>query len=286
MSRSARAGDFHIHTVFSRDVRDRTLTLDGIARRAAGKGLAMIGFADHFHPGFNAPEAGELEEARAFVSKRGEGVPALLGTEASIMDSRGGISIGTREADRFDYVIASMHPNFPGVEALPTSTSEAFLGFLHGTYMNTVLNPLVDVIGHPWNLHAKSIYDNTRSFWGICRVLGLSPSACFDRVPDPWLEEFAQAAKERGTAVEMNVYAMATREVGSLYGEDDDERNAFGSSYLRLFRILAKAGVRLSAGSDAHALSQVGDTLLLERYFDLLGLGAEAIWTPMERSRR
>jgi histidinol phosphatase-like PHP family hydrolase len=278
--RGACVPDLHIHTVFSRDVKDPGQTLGNIARLAAAKGISPIGFADHYHPGFLVPEDHEMEEARAFVSERDGAEPARLGIEASILDRHGRISVEPEGADRFDYVIASMHPNFPGVEPPPSSSVDAFLGFLQKAYMNAVLNPLVDVIGHPWNLHAKSVYDNSLSFWGICRALGLSPAACFDRIPDSWFGEFARAAKEGGKAVEMNAYGVATRDIGPRYGEDPVERGDFGAGYLRLYRILVSAGVRISVGSDAHARAQLGDTLLLAGYFDILGLRADGIWIP------
>lgn len=273
--------DLHVHTVYSKDVKDTKLSFENIVCRAEEKKIAGIGFANHYHPGFNALAAEEITSSRTFVSTYRGPLSVHLGIEASILDQEGRITLTEKERLLFDYAIASLHPNFPDVTEFPVANVGKFIDFLHYLYLNITAHPLVDIIGHPWNLHAKSVYDNTRSFYGICKnILDISPAACFDKIPDSYFEEFAQAVKERNKAVELNAYGVATKEIRPLYGEDEKERNEFGASYLRFYRILAQRGVKLTVGSDAHSLDRIGDTLLLEHYLKLLGVNEEQLWWP------
>jgi histidinol phosphatase-like PHP family hydrolase len=277
--------DLHIHTVFSRDVKDGTLSMENIVRRAGEKEIKTVGFADHYHPGFIVPRPEEIAQARGFVRRQRGAARVYLGAEASILNRRGDLTLSGGERELFDYVIASLHPHFPGMERTPSGGAGELVDFIHRIYMGAAVNPLADIIGHPWNLHSKSIYDNTFSFYGLCRAAGLSPAACFGRIPDSYFEEFADAVRGSGKAVELNAYAVATRETGCLYGEDEDERNSFGDCYLRFFHILAGRNVKFTAGSDAHSLSHVGDTLLLGRYFEMLGVGGDRLWSPEDARR-
>jgi histidinol phosphatase-like PHP family hydrolase len=254
--------------------------MENIVRRAKEKQIELIGFADHYHPGFNAPTIEEIGQARSFVRSYQGTLRVYLGIEASILDQSGRITLNKKEKTLFDYIIASLHPNFPGVVKFPAANVRTFIDFLQRLYMNTAVNPLINVIGHPWNLHSKSVYDNTFSFYGICKTLGISPASCFEQIPDSYFEEFAQAVRESEKAVELNVYGIATKETGALYGEDETARNEFGASYLRFYHILVQKGVKFTAGSDAHSLKHVGDTRLLDRYFEMLGIGEDRLWHP------
>jgi len=145
----------HIHTLYSKDVKDNSLSIENIVQRAKGKQIDPVGFADHYHPGFNAPTIEEIGQAKSFVHSYQSSLQIYLGIEASILDQSGRITLNEKDKTLFDYVIASLHPNFPGVAKVPAANVRTFIDFLQRLYMNAAANPLVDVIGHPWNLHSK-----------------------------------------------------------------------------------------------------------------------------------
>ena len=113
--------DLHIHTIYSKDVKDNSLSLENIVQRAEEKQIEPIGFADHYHPDFNAPTMEEIGQARSFTRSYQGTLRVYLGTEASILDQSGRITLSKKERTLFDYAIASLHPNFPGVARLPAA---------------------------------------------------------------------------------------------------------------------------------------------------------------------
>ena len=98
-------------------------------------------------------------------------------------------------------------------------------------------------------------------------------------MPETWIAEFAAAARENRTAVEINgfftgIYLRRRGETGRSYGE----------AYRNFYRILAAAGVMLSPGSDAHRLADLAQIDDASGWLEALNLPEAQIWRPRKRA--
>jgi histidinol phosphatase-like PHP family hydrolase len=84
-------------------------------------------------------------------------------------------------------------------------------------------------------------------------------------IPEAHLREFVQAVAAHGKAIEVSRKVLP-----------DADNPAF-QAYLAMIR---EAGVRVSTGSDAHSMTDVGGTAVLNELLHQAGLVPASLWWP------
>ena len=123
-------------------------------------------------------------------------------------------------------------------------------------------HPLVDIVGHPWWWMGP--WRNERGMY--------EAEPWFDDfgiIPQSMHDEFAAAAVEHGTAVEINLGAML---LSGLYSD------RFRRQYLDYLGGLAERGVRLAIGSDCHDANYSIDFATAGQMLDSVGITEGHLW--------
>lgn len=128
--------DIHTHTLASGHAYS---TLTENVKRACELGLKAIGISDH------APEMPGSASTLYFynvpvIPKEIDGVEILMGCELNIMDTDGTVDLAEGLIKRLAYTIASFHPTC--IDPMDKESSTLAM-------INTIRNPLVNIIGHP-----------------------------------------------------------------------------------------------------------------------------------------
>ena len=215
--------DFHVHTTFSDDA--VSSPADNVASAVAA-GLTTVCLVDHVRA-----DTVWVPEQVAVVRELGQRAPlrVLCGVEAKILDSTGALDLPS-DAHLVDHVLVADH-QFPS-ERGPLAPSTVMAMLARGELRPTeVVVQLVEamvaamhrverpVLAHPFSLLPK---------------MGLDESL----VSETLLYHLAVGAREAGALVEVN-----------------EKWDCPGP---RLTEALARRGVRLVAGSDAHHCDDVG----------------------------
>lgn len=233
------------------------MKVSDLVQEADAKGILDFGLTDHIHTPYNLPDLIRSREEYLAV----EPSPRFhFGVEVSCVSRweideiasgqrdnpvygvrAGGpvgcdLAIGITAEDRaklgIEYVVGGTHwPMYVPVER------EAVIRDYHRQNMFLATHPLVDIVAHPWwwmghwvdsngNYPTKPWFDD------------------FSVIPRSIHREFAAAAIQHDTAVEINISANL---LSPHYPE------GFVSQYLEYLAELQSQGVRLSIGSDCHS---------------------------------
>lgn len=246
--------DWHIHSRNSCD--DACMAVSDLVSEAPRKGICNFGLTDHIHTPYNLPDLARSRE-EYLDSRPSHGFH--FGVEVSCVsqweldeiasgshenpvyglrsggragcDLAIGIETGDLATYQIEYVVGGVHwPMYVPMER------EAVIRDYHRQNMFLATHPLVDIVAHPWwwmghwmdnhgNYPGEPWFDN------------------FSRIPESMHREFAAAAIEHDTAVEINIEA-------NLLNPRYPER--FASHYMEYLSGLQSLGVRLSIGSDCH----------------------------------
>ncbi|MFC1582821.1 PHP domain-containing protein [Planctomycetota bacterium] len=271
--------DWHIHSRNSCD--GACITMADLVREAAEQGIRDLGLTDHVHTPYNHPDiAAAREEFRSIdpsphfhfgvevscVSQWELDEIAAGGHDQPVYGLRqggpagGDLAIGITAADLarygIEYVVAGTHwPLYVPLER------EAVIRDYHRQNMFLVTHPLVDVVAHPWwwmghwkddkgNYPAEPWFDD------------------FGIIPESMHQEFAAAAVEHDTVVEINIDANL------LNGHYPP---GFADQYTAYLAGLQSGGVRLSIGSDCHSAHYDIDFERTARLLERGGI-AEDFW--------
>jgi len=164
-----------------------------------------------------------------------------------------------RERIRPEYVVAGVHSHLNA-----PLERQAVIRQQHRQHMFLATHPQVDILAHPfwWN--------------GPWRDPGGGYSAepwfdDFGAVPRSMHKELAAAARENGTAVEINPGAIF------LNGGYSD---AFKRQYWDFLAMMKEAGVKFSFASDSHATGYEDRLPRIREGVEALGLTPSDIWLP------
>ena len=199
--------DLHVHSVGSSHAYS---TIVDIVQTAVKKGLKMVAITDHGPKMPDGPHLYYFYNMRV-LPKSYLGVEILKGVEANIIDEKGNIDIPEDLAKKLDIVLAGFHPHCSPTGTVVENTK---------TMINTINNPLVDMIVHPGN--PKFQVDQT---------------------------EIVLACKEKGTLLEINENSLEG--VGSRVGSY--------SNCLIFAEKVVEHGIKVAIGSDAHWAEHIGN---------------------------
>lgn len=139
--------DMHTHSVASGH--GNTCTISHMAKKAAEKGLQMLGVTDH-GPATLAAGTPSYFRSLTFSPKKRFGVDLLYGIELNILDTEGHTDLEDELLCRLDYAIASLHAqNY--TSGSRTENTRA--------YLNAMRHPCVKILGHCDNPHFPVDYD-------------------------------------------------------------------------------------------------------------------------------
>ncbi|MFA0767277.1 MAG: hypothetical protein OXFUSZZB_000605 [Candidatus Fervidibacter sp.] len=237
--------DLHTHTTFS-DGRDSVWEM---ARAADAVGLDAIALTDHLEPDrwgnvhtdwVNA-FLREVEAVRGKVRAR-----VLAGVEAPLLNLRGETTVTPELYRSLDVVLCGLEWSTVGIAVAPPEDEVKLQRHLVSAYGNLALNPLVDVIAHPFNL-------------------GRFPTPLpLSRLAASAVREIAAAFREGEKAFELN---------NTLWWWFPDALPMQTlRDYAAIVEIVADAGVKFVVGSDAHSLHGVGNLRWVEQLIRLVGL--------------
>jgi histidinol phosphatase-like PHP family hydrolase len=247
--------DWHLHSRNSCDT--ACLVVEELIRDAADAGITDFGLTDHLHTPYNLPDiVSSREEFAASMPHQRfhfgievscvsqweltelantEHPDPVYGLRAGGPESAApAIALTSEDIERYEieYVVAGTHwPLYVPLEREPVIRD------YHRQNMYLATHPLVDIVAHPW-WWMGHWQDND----GCYRTGPWLDD--FDIVPKSMHEEFAAAAIEHGTAIEINIHAM-------LANMSYPAR--FKEQYAEYIGFLNDAGVSLSIGSDCHS---------------------------------
>jgi histidinol phosphatase-like PHP family hydrolase len=258
--------------------------MERILREARAAGITALGVTDHLNCKLNEPALrAARQEYDALSRKDGflfglEGCclrrydldeTARLGPAASIW----GFQKGGKPDDKLtlhvpDALMAELRPAYLVAGAHFTLGAalerDAVIRQYHRQSVFLACHPGVDVVAHPWWwagawLDDKGMYSSLPWFDN------------FSAIPLSMHDELAAAAREHGTAIEINACAIF---VNARYSE------RFKSQYLDYLAYLKDAGVTFAVGSDSHHTGYDDQLRLIEPQLDALGLTEEQLWRP------
>jgi histidinol phosphatase-like PHP family hydrolase len=250
--------DMHLHATHYRLEGARTeMTVTYIIRQLEARSYETIGIVEHLdtnpkHP-LTCLEA-LVKEFRSISNHDHRHMDLFVGAE---LDYQGdAITISDAPAIKrelgLDYYLAAAHGLGDGVTSTPT-----FIENHHRRLMGIVEQyDYVDIIAHPWcggHTYAKR---------------GWIEAWHFELIPEHYLNEFIDAVKYHGMAVEINHKAMA------------DANDPAFQAYLGKLR---NAGVPITLGSDAHSMAKIGDAAKLESLLQNTDLSPAQLWRPAKR---
>lgn len=128
--------DVHTHTVVSGHAYS---TFSENVSHALKSNMEILGISDHAPamPG----SVGMLHFTNfSVLPKEINGLQIIMGCELNIMDTKGTVDLPKSVIEKLDYTIASLHP-----PCIPVDTAQDYTQ----TLINTIKNPLINIIGHP-----------------------------------------------------------------------------------------------------------------------------------------
>lgn len=272
--------DWHIHSRNSCD--QACMAVAELVRKAEEKGIADYGLTDHVHTSFNLPD---LTASRAEFDASTPSPRFHFGVEVSCVSqwelaevAAGkhqapvyGLRTGGPPSAPLGIALTAQHIAQLGIEYVVGGTHwpmyvpmerEAVIRDFHRQNMFLATHPLVNVVAHPWWWHGhwKDADDcfTAEPWFDDFRV-----------VPQSMHDEFAAAAIECATVVEINISATLL---------NPHYPNRFKQQYLDYIADLKGHGVTLCTGSDCHSAHYEIDFEAAARMLEGIGIADEELW--------
>jgi len=245
--------DWHIHTKYL-GCADATMEVAAIVMECARIGVTQLGITDHLNSFDKLPLHAPI---RADIEKLDAAVDVYFGVELNFtgLDGEFVFNSDIKEQYGFQYAIGGIHATY-----LETYDLQRIIEIQHRHHLKTCANPLVDVLVHPYWFN-KHEFDKKGWPW-------------FDSmpaVPERYARELGQAARETGTAIEINSSCIiASEELSKRYIE----------GYITFLSIVAEEGARFALGSDAHNINRLKDITSAWQVAAQLNLTPDRIWLP------
>ncbi|MHC4981711.1 MAG: PHP domain-containing protein [Planctomycetota bacterium] len=247
--------DFHIHTKHM-GCANATMEVAAIASECRRLGLCSIAMTDHMY----GPQ--DLER-HARIRRDIEGLAGdtelevYFGVELNFIGRDEGFPFSReiKEEYGFQFALGGIHGTY-----LEQYDLRELVDIQHRHHLRTCEDPLVAVLVHPY-WFGKGEFDRKGFPW-------------FDSmkaVPQSYVRELGQAAKQTQTAIEINACAHFANKAHS------DE---FVKQYVDYLSIIAEQGASFSLGSDSHDIGNLGSIHAAWKVAEQLALCEERIWRP------
>ncbi len=261
-----------------------------IVEQARAAGLRSFGVTDHLHTKFCEPH---LLACRAEYDAMSDKEGFHFGIEVSVLreydhqqeeprsktaepcddwaDKKLVLRLPRQllEQLRPEYIIGAAHWSLGA-----PFQRDAIIRSYHRQNMFLATHSQVDIVAHPWWWGGGGVGQWQNADGNYHTLPWLDD---FSVIPKSMHDEFAAAAIEHSTAIEINAKGLL---LNPRYPE------SFRRQYLEYLADLKAAGVRFSIASDSHYPGYDGSLLCrIEAYLDQLGLREEDIWQPGERKK-
>ena len=284
--------DWHIHSQHSCD--GACMTVEELIRRTAEEGITDYGLTDHVHTSYNLPD---LAASRREYDASEPSAHFHFGVEVSCVSqweldevAAGkhespvyGLRTGGPPGAPLGIALTAEHVADYGIEYVVGGTHwpmyvpmerEAIIREFQRQNLFLAVHPLVDVVAHPWWWHGHWKGEDGR----------FTAEPWFDDfgcIPQTMHDEFAGAAIEHDTVVEINLGANL---LNPHYPDH------FKRQYLDYLAGLDAEGVVLCTGSDCHSAHYEIDFDAASRMLEGVGLRDDDLWclppsSGLDRSR-
>lgn len=245
--------DWHIHTRYL-GCADATMEVAAIVKECERVGVTQIGITDHLNSLDKLPLHAPI---RADIEKLDAAVDVYFGVELNYtgLDEDFVFDPDIKAQGGFQFAIGGIHSTY-----LETYDLRRMVDIQHRHHLKTCANPLVDVLVHPYWF---SKYEFDKKGWPWFESM--------PAVPERYARELGQAARETGTAIEINA-------TGILVSEELSKR--YVEEYITFLSIVAAEGACFSLGSDAHNINHLKNITSSRQVAAQLNLTPERIWRP------
>jgi histidinol phosphatase-like PHP family hydrolase len=244
--------DYHIHTHYL-GCGNATMIVNDIVSESVRRGVESIAITDHLndlkflekHP----PIKRDIEALDAPID-------VYFGTELNFLPD-GSFPYSEQVAADTGFQFAIGGPHGPYITEYD---EEKMVKRQHDRHIATCEYPLIDVLVHPW-WFGKGHFDNLGFPW-------------FDDmsvVPRSMTKELGAAARETGTAIEINACAMFA---------NPNYPFSFKAQYVEYLALLAEQGPMFSLCTDAHDITHLGALPMAEAAVREAGIPQDRIWHP------
>jgi len=245
--------DYHIHTKYL-GCANATMEVDAIVKECERLGVVSMAITDHL----NTLDKADLHiPIREDIARLETDIEVYFGVKLNYTGHDQGFAFSEEIKERygFQFAIGGIHSTY-----LEEYDLQRIIDIQHKHHLRTCQDPLVQVLVHPY-WFGKGEFD--RKGWPWFNSM--------KSVPEAYIRELGQVAKETGTAIEINRKANLCN---PRFGED------YVKEYVDFLAILAEEGAMFSLGSDAHDISHLEAVQETWRVAEQLRLPADRIWHP------
>jgi len=245
--------DFHIHTKYL-GCGNATMEIPAIVRECERLGVTCLGITDHL----NSLDKLELHTPiRRDIETLQTDIEVYFGVELNFTGCDQGFpfSEAIQEQTGFQFAIGGIHSAY-----LQQYDAQKLVKIQHRHHLATCRDPLVQVLVHP--------------YWfpkGEFEAGGWPTFDSMRLVPERFVRELGQTARETNTAIEINGAAVLSSPHSS---------KSFLEEYVEFLSILAEEGVVFSVGSDSYDLSHFATIEDTWEAVDRLHLSPDRVWRP------
>lgn len=226
-------------------------------RYARSRKIKVLGFADHYNI---TTDPGIFKKLLKKVSGlKVNDITILVGTETDIINNKGEVLVPPDVAKSLDFVIAGQHHyTLHYVKSPPTIILEVFFEYCLTDIINTMRNPLISAIAHPW-LRAV-VFARAR----------IDPEFKLENIPDEYFFKTCEYAERYNKPLQIDYNPL---------WETGNHMYRGIRKYVEI--ILEYSDCKIFYGSDAHRADEIGRNLkyvneLLEKY----KIDSSRIWIP------
>ena len=245
--------DYHIHTKYLK-CGNQTMEVPAIVRECQRLGVTSLGITDHLNSLDKLPLHVPIKDDIQALNPE---IDVYFGVELNFTGADAGFlySAEIKEQLGFQFAIGGIHGSY-----LEAYDLKKLVDIQHRHHLKTCRDPLVDVLVHPY-WFGKGEFDKKGWPW-------------FDSmlsVPASYARELGQAARETGTAIEINGCANLKNPIYS---------DRYVQEYIAYLSIIAEEGACFSLGSDAHDIAHLQNVQSAWEVAEELKLSPKRIWRP------
>jgi histidinol phosphatase-like PHP family hydrolase len=245
--------DYHMHTKYL-GCANTTMEVPAMFAECARIGVTSLGITDHLNTVDKLPLH---QPIRKDIRATETSIAVYFGVELNFTgcDQDFAYSKEIRDELGFQFAIGGIHGTY-----LDEYDLTKIIDIQHRHHLATCAHPLVDVLVHPY-WFGKGEFDNKGWQW----FDSMKP------VPASYARELGKAAKESGTAIEIN---------GCANLDSPAYSKQYVEEYVEYLALVAEEGPMFSTGSDAHDINRLEAVQSAWDVAARIGLTADRIWQP------
>lgn len=245
--------DLHMHTKYL-GCANGTMEIPAMLAECERLGVKVMGITDHLNTLDKLPLHRPIRDEIAALQTD---IAVYFGVELNYQSCDGEFAYSPEVRDElgFQFAIGGIHS--PYVESYDL---RQIVEIQHRHHLKTCADPLVQVLVHPYWFGKKTFEQRGWPWFDTMKA-----------VPVAYARELGQAARDSGTAIEINACANL---VNPAYSSD------YVKEYVEYLGIIASEGALFTVGSDAHDIHRLEHIEAAWRVVEQLGLPPERIWRP------